>query len=105
MVRAARAESGEPRMLGGGQEVEDDLVIREVPDLRAVGRRDRPQVRCQRRRLRPALGRVERLVAVDRLAERMRRGRSLAMYSAAVSMIHSEFASASSDVSPHAVMP
>jgi hypothetical protein len=38
MVGAAGAELGEAGVLSACEEVEDDLGIREVPDLRVVGR-------------------------------------------------------------------
>ncbi len=36
VVRAGGAESGQPGVLGAGEEVEHDLGVGEVPDLRPV---------------------------------------------------------------------
>ncbi len=43
VVGAARAELGQPRVVAGGQEVEHDRVVGEVPDHRPVLRRHAPQ--------------------------------------------------------------
>ncbi len=105
VVRAGGAQRAQPRVLGGFEEVQDDGVIAEVPQLRLVrGRQARgspaPARRPSRGALPPAAHRSR--AAWDR---RARRGRCRAMYCSAWSMIHSELASASSLVAPQAVMP
>ena len=48
MVRAGRAQGAQPRVFGGFQEVEDDGVITEVPQLRFVRGRQAADHRCER---------------------------------------------------------
>ncbi len=71
VVRAGRPERGQARMLRPGEEVEHDLVVVEVPDLRAVGRGEAAHDRQQRRRPFAPLRLRQRSVAVDRRAERV----------------------------------
>ena len=100
-----RAERGEPRVLAAGQEVEHLGRVGEVADHRPVVRRRCPRIvgaRAAAFARRSASGRA----AYPSRAGPNGSGRLCsAMYAAAVSMIHSELASASSDVSPQAVMP
>ena len=72
VVRAGRSERTEPRVLGGFEEVKNDDVIAEVPQLRFVRGRQAPDHRCQRRSLRAALRFGERGVAGQLGTERLR---------------------------------
>jgi hypothetical protein len=66
VVGAGRAQGGQARVLGGGQEVQDDVGVGEVPDLGAVGGRDPADHRRQCGRLGTPLGLRQRLVARQR---------------------------------------
>src|SRR4051795_872969 len=58
-------------MLGAGQELEDDVGIREAADLGLVRRREPADHRSEDGRPVPALGLGQRLVARKRWAERL----------------------------------
>ena len=87
------------------QEVEDDVRVGEVADLRAVGGGEAADQRQERgRALAPRVGR--RAARDPATTGPNGSGRpSSAMNRSAVRMISSEFASHSSEVSPQAVMP
>ena len=63
VVRAGGAQRAQARVLGGFQEVQDDGVIAEVPQLRLVRGRQSADHRCERGGLGPALGFRQRAVA------------------------------------------
>ena len=71
VVGAGRAQRGQPRVLDRGEEVEDDVGVGEVPDLRLVGAREAADHRRQRGGLDPPLGVRQRLVAGQRRTERL----------------------------------
>ena len=105
VVRAARAQLGQPRMLGRGQEVQHHIGVGEVADHRLVVGGDRAQRRRQRGSLGPPLGLGQRARSRPAPGRTAPASRSRRCRSAAVSMIHSELASDSSEVAPQAVMP
>ena len=71
VVGARRAERRQPRVLGPADEVEDDLAVGVVADLRPVGRGQPADERQERGRAGVALRLGERLVAGDRRPERL----------------------------------
>ena len=87
-----------------GEEVEHDVVVGEVADLRPVGGRQAADARQQRRGPCAALVRRAAAEPATTGAERVRPA-VLGDVARAVRIIQSEFDSASSLVAPHAVMP
>ncbi len=73
VVRAGRAQGAQARVLGGCEEVKDDGVIAEVPQLRLVRGRQAADHRCEGGGLGAALGFGQGSVAVQRGAERFSR--------------------------------
>ncbi len=105
VVGAARAERREPRAVRRGEELEHARVVGEVPDHRAVVRRD---ARGSSGRAPPPSPGARPASARRSSRPRGRTGsssRASSMYACAVSMIQREFFSASALVAPHAVMP
>ncbi len=110
VVRARRAQLGQRRQPLRAREVQDDVGVGEVADLRPVRARQTADHRGERGGLGAALGLGQRLRPGDDGAERV-----LALAASSASwrrctprpsaMISSDRASASSLVSPHAVMP
>ena len=105
VVRAGRAEFGQRGELLPGQEVQHDIAVGEVPDLRPVRRGDPADRSVPARR--PWLAARSRVGPRSR-ARPCRTAPRIPLSArnfSAVRMISSEFASACSLVSPQAVMP